>query len=242
MDIVPVMRVLSRAIENERTKSKPGKAGERKKRLRTLVEALANWWRPLSGKSLAPYVHAKRRDHGRAVVVGRRGQFVELAQAVFAEIDEFKKSEVISAVTNVHESQLGWTVVIAPASHSEQPWWQRLAIGQRSELHGQALWNASNVSCLKSSCIRFGAASTYWTTTRANCDGVETCGGQNCSRAGRSGPTATSPCTTPEQKLCIPYNCGCVFARPSANAYSREIIHREIGLRPCLPIRRIPPP
>jgi hypothetical protein len=242
MDIVPVMRVLSRAIENERTKSKPGKAGERKKRLRTLVEALANWWRPLSGKSLAPYVHAKRLDHRRAFVVGRRGQFVELAQAVFAEIDEFKKSEVISAVTNVHESQLGWTVVIAPASHSEQPWWQRLAIGQRSELHGQALWNASNVSCLKSSCIRFGAASTYWTTTRANCDGVETCGGQNCSRAGRSGPTATSPCTTPEQKLCIPYNCGCVFARPSANAYSREIIHREIGLRPCLPIRRIPPP
>jgi hypothetical protein len=113
---------------------------------------------------------------------------------------------------------MGWTVVIAPASHSEQLCWQRLAIGQRSELHGQALWNASNVSCLKSSCIRSGAASTYWTTTRANCDGVETCGGQNCSRAGRSGPTATSPCTTPEQKLCIPYNCGCVFARPSANA------------------------
>src|ERR1700730_2224842 len=65
---------------------------------------------------------------------------------------------------------MGWTVVIAPASHSEQPCWQRLAIGQRSELHGQAYW------------------------------------------------TATSPCTTPEQKLCIPYNCGCVFARPSANA------------------------
>src|SRR6202045_1130713 len=96
MDIVPVMRVLSRAIENEKTKSRPGKAGERKKRLRTLVEALANWWRPLSGKSLAPYVHAKRLDHRRAFVVGRRGQFVELAQAVFAEIDEFKKSEVIS--------------------------------------------------------------------------------------------------------------------------------------------------
>jgi hypothetical protein len=43
MDIVPVMMVLSRAIENEKTKYKPGTAGERKKRLRTLVEALANF-------------------------------------------------------------------------------------------------------------------------------------------------------------------------------------------------------
>jgi hypothetical protein len=55
MDIVPVMMGLSRAIENEKTKSKPGKAGERKKRLRTLVEALANWWRSSTVKSLAPY-------------------------------------------------------------------------------------------------------------------------------------------------------------------------------------------
>jgi len=106
MDIVPAMMMLSRAIENEKTKSRPGKAGERKKRLRTLVEALANWWRPLTGKSLAPYVQAKRLDDRPALVVGRRGQFVELAQAVFSGIDEFKESEVISAITNVHESQL----------------------------------------------------------------------------------------------------------------------------------------
>jgi hypothetical protein len=106
MDIVPVMMALSRAIENEKTKSRPGKAGERKKRLRTLVEALANWWRSLTEKSLAPYVHAKRLDHRPAFVVDRRGPFVELAQAIFSGIDEFKKSEVISAVTNVHESQL----------------------------------------------------------------------------------------------------------------------------------------
>jgi hypothetical protein len=106
MDIVPVMMVLSRAIENEKTKYKPGTAGERKKRLRTLVEALANWWSSLTGKSLAPYVHAKRLDHRPAFVVDRRGPFVELAQAIFSGIDEFKKSEVISAVTNVHESQL----------------------------------------------------------------------------------------------------------------------------------------
>ena len=106
MDIVPVMMALSRAIEKEKTKSRPGKAGERKKRLRTLAEALANWWRPLTGKSLAPYVHAKRLDHRPAFVVDRRGPFIELAQAVFSGTDEFKKSEVISAVTNVHESQL----------------------------------------------------------------------------------------------------------------------------------------
>ena len=106
MDIVPVMMVLFHAIENEKTKAKPAKAGERKKRLRTLVEALANWWRALTGKSLAPYVHAKRLDDRPAFVVGRRGQFVELAQAVFSGTDEFKELEVISAVTNIHESQL----------------------------------------------------------------------------------------------------------------------------------------
>ncbi len=72
----------------------------------TLVEALANWWRSSTVKSLAPYVHAKRLDHRPAFVVGRRGPFVEFAQAVFSGTDEFKKSEVISTVTNVHESQL----------------------------------------------------------------------------------------------------------------------------------------
>jgi len=104
MDIVPIMLDLMRAIEDEKTKPKP--AGERKKRLRTLVEALANWWRSVTGKSLAPYVYAKRLGDRRAFVVGRRGHFIELAQALFSSIDEFKDSEVISAVTNVHESEL----------------------------------------------------------------------------------------------------------------------------------------
>ena len=94
----------------------------------------------------------------------------------------------------------------------------RLAIGYCPDLHGQASWNASNVSCLKSSCSRWGSASMYWTTTRANCEGLEACGGQNCRFAGSSGPTATSPYTTPEQKCAIPYSCGWVFGRPSANA------------------------
>jgi hypothetical protein len=41
MDIVPIMMALTRAIETEKTNPKPTTAGERKKRLRTLVEALA---------------------------------------------------------------------------------------------------------------------------------------------------------------------------------------------------------
>jgi hypothetical protein len=106
MKVAPIAQALSRLIEAEVAKPKPAKSGDRNRRLRTLVEALAVWWRSVTGKSLAPYVHAKRLDHRPAIVVGRRGQFVELAQAVFSGIDEFAESEVISAVTNVHESQL----------------------------------------------------------------------------------------------------------------------------------------
>jgi hypothetical protein len=106
MDIVPIMMALSHAIETEKKKPKPAKAGERKKRLRTLVEELAICWKSVTGKSLAPYVHAKRLDHRPALVIARRGRLVELAQALFSEVDEFTDSEVISAVTNVHENQL----------------------------------------------------------------------------------------------------------------------------------------
>ena len=74
--------------------------------LRTLVEALANWWGSITGKSLAPYVHAKRLDHHPTLVIARRGQFAEPAQTLFSEVDEFIDLEVISAVTNVRESQL----------------------------------------------------------------------------------------------------------------------------------------
>src|SRR5262249_1428486 len=104
MDIVPITLDLMRAIEDEKTRPKP--PADRTERLRTLVEALANWWRSVTGKSLAPYVYAKRLGDRRAFVVGRRGPFIELAQALFSSIDEFKDSEVISAVTNVHESEL----------------------------------------------------------------------------------------------------------------------------------------
>jgi hypothetical protein len=106
MNVAPIAQTLNRLIESEVTKSKPAKSGDRKKRLRTLVEALAVWWRSVSKKSWAPYVHAKRLDHRPALVIGRRGPFIELAQTLFCKIDEFAASEVISAVTNVHEAQL----------------------------------------------------------------------------------------------------------------------------------------
>jgi hypothetical protein len=90
------------AVETE----KPINAGERRKRLRTLVEALADWWLSGGGKSLAPYVKASRRDGDRAIVHGRSGKFLNLAIAIFCRVDAFKRSEVQAAVTNVHEERL----------------------------------------------------------------------------------------------------------------------------------------
>ena len=106
LKVVPIAQELNRLIEAEVTKPKPAKSGDRKRRLRTLVEALALWWRSVTGKSLSPYVQAKRLDHRPALVIGRSGPFIELAQALFCTIDEFAESEVISTVTNVHEGQL----------------------------------------------------------------------------------------------------------------------------------------
>jgi hypothetical protein len=85
---------------------KPINAGERRKRLRTLVETLAFWWLSGGGRSLAPYVRANRRDGDRAIVHGRSGKFLSLAIALFCGLDAFKRSEVEAAVTNVHEARL----------------------------------------------------------------------------------------------------------------------------------------
>ena len=107
MDIINCMQNLSRTIENENAKPRQTAAGERKKRLRTLVEALADWWESKIGESIAPYVYAKKLGKGiPAFVVGRQGDFIELAQALLSNIDVFKESEVISAVTNVYEDRL----------------------------------------------------------------------------------------------------------------------------------------
>jgi hypothetical protein len=106
MDATPPFKALQSAISTE--ENKQTNAGERPKRLRTLIEALADRWQPI-GRSIAPTVDANRRDDGPAVVHGRRGPFLTLAVALFCEVDEFRESEVVSAVTNVHEKRLAAT-------------------------------------------------------------------------------------------------------------------------------------
>ena len=104
MEVAPHALALKNAISAETAKQT--KSGERPKRLRTLVEALANWWQSTGG-SLAPTVDANRRDDDApAVVHGRRGRFLQLAVALFCEIDVFAHTEVEGAVTNVHEARL----------------------------------------------------------------------------------------------------------------------------------------
>jgi hypothetical protein len=98
--------VLQSAIDAEMKKTR--KSGERAKRLRTLVEALASWWSFGGGRSIAPYVTANRRDNAPAIVHGRSGKFLELALALFCGVDVFKVSEIEAAVTNVHEQRLTW--------------------------------------------------------------------------------------------------------------------------------------
>jgi hypothetical protein len=95
---------LERLIEREN--AKPSKRGERQKRLRSLIESLKDWWISETGKSIAPYVEAKRLDHRSALVLGRKGEFVSLAVALFCQCDRFSESEVIAAITNVHEKFL----------------------------------------------------------------------------------------------------------------------------------------
>ena len=105
-DVIGSFMALHTAIQTEQTKST--KAGERRKRLRTLVDALADAWESRGGR-LAPTVRANRRDDGPAVVHGRSGGFLTLANALFCKVDSFKQSEVESAVTNVHEKRLAAT-------------------------------------------------------------------------------------------------------------------------------------
>ena len=103
MDFAQTCLALESVINRE--KNKQSNVGERRKRLRTLVEALADWWQSMGG-SLASTVDANRRDDGPAVVHGRHGSFLKLAVALFCKVDVFKESEVVSAVTNVHERRL----------------------------------------------------------------------------------------------------------------------------------------
>jgi hypothetical protein len=108
--VTRICSALESAIWTE--ESKPRNAGERRKRLRTLVDALADWWLS-NGGSLAPTVDANRRDEKPAVVHGRRGDFLAFALALFCKVDEFKETEVEAAVTNVHEERLAATKACA---------------------------------------------------------------------------------------------------------------------------------
>jgi hypothetical protein len=103
MDVIRSGIALQSAITAE--EKKRTERGERRKRLRTLIDYLASWWLSEGGKSLAPSVKANRRDNDRAIVHGRSGKFLELAIALFHGLDGFKKSEVEAAVTNVHEAR-----------------------------------------------------------------------------------------------------------------------------------------
>ena len=103
MAVAPHALVLREAIKTE--KARQIKSGERQKRLRTLVEALADWWQFVGG-SLAPTVDASRRDDKPAVVHGRHGDFLQLAVELFCHVDVFAHTEVVAAVTNVHEARL----------------------------------------------------------------------------------------------------------------------------------------
>ena len=99
--IAPHLLDLDRAIQLEDSKL----PGDRKERLRILIDFLADWWISKTGKSVAPYVVANRRDGDTAIVHGRRGDFLSLAVALFAEVDHFKELEIISAVTNMHKDR-----------------------------------------------------------------------------------------------------------------------------------------
>lgn len=103
MNVAPHALALDNAIKTERASQT--RSGERRKRLRTLVEVLADWWRSLGG-SLAPTVDASRRDGAPAVVHGRKGDFLQLAVKLFCYVDVFAHTEVEAAVTNVYEGRL----------------------------------------------------------------------------------------------------------------------------------------
>ncbi len=103
LEIAKLAMALGNEINAE--KAKPSAKGERKKRLRILIEALAEWWIRATGKPIAPYVQTKPLGNHRAFVVRRSGRFVEFAVSIISELDEFEPSEVISAIINVYEQR-----------------------------------------------------------------------------------------------------------------------------------------
>jgi hypothetical protein len=106
----------------DREKAKPGRTGERRKRLRSLVETLADWW--LSNRGSAPAVIPKsKRSAKRRVHLGYEGPFLDLARALFCELDEFTDDEVVATVKNVikHTAKQSAAASAVPRSKTGRP-------------------------------------------------------------------------------------------------------------------------
>jgi hypothetical protein len=89
---------LQAALDHEA--AKPRRVGERRKRLRSLVEALAAWWNTSRGEKPAITPELQRTSK-RRVLVGLQGEFLDLARAVFCRLDNFNDSEVTATVQDV---------------------------------------------------------------------------------------------------------------------------------------------
>lgn len=94
LDLRNAISKLETALKREA--AKPRRTGERKKRLRSLVEALAAWWTETYG--VKPTITPKFQ--GR-VLVGHQGQFLDLARAIFCGLDNFNDSKVVATVQDV---------------------------------------------------------------------------------------------------------------------------------------------
>jgi hypothetical protein len=102
-----------------REKAKPPRSGGRKKRLRSLVEALADWWNARYGSfpkitaRTSKVCDAKSSEKREAEtskkreIVAHEGPFLDLARALFCRVDEFNDTDVVATVQNVINARQG---------------------------------------------------------------------------------------------------------------------------------------
>src|SRR5437660_12632281 len=88
IDLVPIAQALDHLITAEITRPRSSERGERKKRIRILVEERAKWWSPATKRSISPYVRPQRLQPWPALVVARSGVYVDLAQAPLYGVEE----------------------------------------------------------------------------------------------------------------------------------------------------------
>jgi hypothetical protein len=83
---------------------RPRRRGERKKRLRTIVDELASWWRSLGRKVTVRNVTQSRKvgiGKRKRDVLGHEGEFLDLSRALLTRLDKFNDSEVVATVKTV---------------------------------------------------------------------------------------------------------------------------------------------